>query len=101
MNVLEQIQHQINLACSNDNENEARNAAIKACKLIRKHNLVISEPLRETEPAPRARTPRSSTPTPRVDAIGSFIKDVAVETARRTTVKDVVDFAMAAAKRGR
>lgn len=95
--VLEQVQLQISLACSNDNENEARNAAIKACKLIKKHNLTLSEPLPHS--APNFQSPPRT--APRADAIGNFIRDVATEAASRIKVKDVVDIALASAKRGR
>ncbi len=44
--VLQRVQHLIALS-SSPNENEARNAAVLAVGLIRKHGLVISEPARK------------------------------------------------------
>src|SRR5580704_1406133 len=44
--VLQRVQHLIALS-SSPNENEARNAAVLAVRLIRKHGLVVSAPARK------------------------------------------------------
>lgn len=48
--VLREIDRLIDMAARSDgNENEARNAAVKACRLIRLHDLrIVAEPVRRT-----------------------------------------------------
>jgi hypothetical protein len=57
--VLERVHHLVALSAS-PNENEARNAAVLAVALIRKHALVISMPARTTPSATRAETTAAS-----------------------------------------
>lgn len=68
-NVLERIQQLLALA-SSPNENEARNAAVLAAQLIRKHGIQLTMPAsrgssgkhaaaKSPEPAPRKKTPGS------------------------------------------
>ena len=55
-NVVERVTQLIALATS-PNENEARNAALLAVQLIRKHRIVLSMPVGGSSPSvPRART---------------------------------------------
>jgi hypothetical protein len=55
-NVVERVTQLIALATS-PNENEARNAALLAVQLIRKHRIVLTMPLGGSSPSiPRART---------------------------------------------
>jgi hypothetical protein len=57
--LLERVQRLLALAAS-PNENEARNAAILAARLIREHRIVLSLPARPTPAGtPRRRTPGS------------------------------------------
>jgi hypothetical protein len=66
--ILERIQHLLALAAS-PNENEARNAAVLAAQLIRKHNVLLTMPasrssgkhtaVRDPAPPPRRKTPSS------------------------------------------
>jgi hypothetical protein len=58
--LLDKVTKLIALSASS-NENEARNTAYKACKLIREHNLVLSEPRAEWTP-PWERDVRESVP---------------------------------------
>ena len=54
-NVVERVEQLIALATS-PNENEARNAAMLAVQLIRKHRLTLSVPVSPAGGTPRART---------------------------------------------
>ena len=55
-NVVERVSQLISLATS-PNENEARNAALLAVQLIRKHRIVLTMPIGGSSPSiPRART---------------------------------------------
>jgi hypothetical protein len=71
---IQRVTQLIELANDSGAGNEARNAALQACKLIKKHGLVVS--VQASNPA--------------ID-IGDILKDAAVEAASRVTGKDVVD----------
>ena len=80
-NVLERV-HQLIALATSPNENEARNAALLAVQLIRKHRLVLSLPTAGSGGVPRART--KSDPgraadhgTPRKRSSGRGVKRVA------------------------
>lgn len=49
--ILDRVQRLLSLATS-DNEHEARNAAVQACKLIKQHNLRVSFPTEPLENPP-------------------------------------------------
>ena len=68
-NVVERVTQLIALATS-PNENEARNAALLAVQLIRKHRIVLTMPIGGSSPSiPRART--KSEPGRPADGAGS------------------------------
>ena len=80
--VLERLEHLIALA-SSPNEHEARNAALLAVPLIKKHKLVVALPRTKSDPAfhrddREERPPPSnrSTPTPRKRSSGKGVKRV-------------------------
>lgn len=64
--VLEKVRRLVALAGS-PNENEARNAAAKACALIREHKLVLSSPSQaptQARPSDAGSSPRSTSYSP-------------------------------------
>lgn len=88
--ILERVQNLIRLSESTS-ENEARAAALQACKLIMKHKLCIVEPpIEETQAIPSG-----------AQAVGRAVRDVAADIASRVTAEDVVDVVSVLLKRGR
>ena len=105
---IERIEQLITLAVSSASEEEARNAALQACRLIARHKLEVrAKPAPVTAQAPpeaKSQRPSARVRTPlnlggvNVNAVGQVVRDMAVEAASRVTLADVVDVF---AKRGR
>jgi Protein of unknown function (DUF2786) len=78
--ILERVEHLMALATS-PNEHEARNAALLAVQLIRRHKLVISQPMTRTKSDPGiARDPgatRRESPAPKRTRSSKNVKRVA------------------------
>lgn len=104
--IIDRIDHLIRKTQS-PSEEEARTAAVQACRLILQHGLVVQEKPRVEvgqaqsypSPSPNEQRPRGK-PSAKVrapirvnglDAVGRVVRDAAVEAASRVTVKDVVD----------
>jgi hypothetical protein len=81
--VLERVEQLIALA-SSPNENEARNAALLAVQLIKKHRLVVALPRTKSDPAAISRgepeqrppPPRNPSPPPRRRSSNKSVKRV-------------------------
>jgi len=91
--IIERINQLIRLSesASEDAPNEARAAALQACRLIVKHGLEVSEP----------RTAYAKVGQSSAEVVGKVIHDVAKEAAARITVNDVVDVLGRVVRRGR
>lgn len=93
--ILERVRRLIRLAASAP-ENEARSAAVEACRLIETHKLSIQEPSAICEAGARQEASSRAEEIRRqvengASVVGKAIRDVATEAASRVTVKDVVD----------
>jgi hypothetical protein len=84
--ILERVHHLVALSAS-PNENEARNAAVLAVSLIRKHGLVITMPARTTPGATRAHAPAA----PRTSSSGARRQSQTHKTPGSKRVKRVAD----------
>lgn len=86
MKPIDRVRHLIRLA-ANAPEEEARNAAVQACRLIEEHGLVIG-PKPKPKPNPSVDPP----PDPRSSAsVTEIVREVALEAASRVTARDVAD----------
>ena len=88
MKPIERVRHLIQLAASAPEE-EARTAAVQACRLITQHGLVIGVPKPKAKPTVQ---PAPTSPDPRSPAsVTEIVREVALEAASRVTARDVAD----------
>jgi hypothetical protein len=112
--VLERVAHLIASAANpSSTEEEARTAAVQACRLIHKHGLILLEPgdVTEATEIPKAAKSRPRRPSAHVrvplravaglEQIGRTVQGVALEAASRVTIADVVDVVGVFVKRRR
>ena len=84
MKPIDRVRQLVRLA-ANAPEEEARNAAVQACRLIEEHGLVIG-------PRPKPKPSAEPTPDPRSSAsVTEIVREVALEAASRVTARDVAD----------
>lgn len=118
MDVLARVRHLLELASKTSSQEEARTAALQACRLIAKHGLVVrlptvpaseaadagtasagagNRPWRHQKPSARVRTPLRVNHTD----LTRLVRDMAQEAASRVTIADVVEVAQAVVSRKR